>query len=57
MLLKPLGTLNGIRWCDSTPQSSLRLASSPFRGAMRRRYLASPERGGEPPAAVEGLFT
>ena len=94
MLLKPLGTLNGIRWCDSTPQSSLRLASSPFWGAMCR-YLASPEKGretasggggvlllsqacglpaplsgepcvgilsplkkgGEPPAAVEGLFT
>ena len=47
-------SLKNIHWCDFTPQTSLRLASSPFRGAMRR-YLASPERGGEPPSAVEGF--
>ena len=50
--LKLFETLRGIRWCDSTPQASLRLASSPFRRAMRR-YLASSERRGEPPSAVE----
>lgn len=56
MLLKPLGTLNGIRWCDSTPQSSLRLASSPFRRAIAIAGILPPLKGGgEPPAAVEGF--